>query len=289
MLRAGDEDEAYWRRVLEYCVDGNLQATLDEYAHLLVESKGMLGAPPDKVAENIATTMTDALSPRSATLSVDELHVRDGAVESKPFHVRCRYALRFGDIHDEESSTLSRAETVRDAFNSPFRPFVLASTSVGQEGLDFHSYCHVVYHWNLPSNPVDLEQREGRVNRYKGHAVRRNLALHFGLAALRQHWSGDGDPWQRLFELASAERPAGANELRPYWIFETEGGVQVERRVPMLSLSRETAQLDKLKRELAVYRLAFGQPRQEDLLAYLVGRSQFDASESDRWRIRLEP
>jgi hypothetical protein len=165
---------------------------------------------------------------------------------------------------------------------------VLASTSVGQEGLDFHSYCHVVYHWNLPSNPVDLEQREGRVHRYKGHAVRRNLARHFGLSNLRQRWSG-GDPWQRLFELASAERPAGANELMPYSIFETEGGVRVERRVPMLSLSRETAQLDKLKRELAVYRLAFGQPRQEDLLAYLVGRSPFDVSESDRWRIRLEP
>ncbi|HEY5961598.1 MAG TPA: helicase-related protein [Polyangiaceae bacterium] len=289
MLRSSDGDEAYWRRVLDYCVDGNLQSTLDEYAHLLVENTGMLGAQPDDVARTISQTMTDALSPRSASLSIDELRIHDGAVKSHSFRVRCRYALRFGDIRDEESSTLSRAETVREAFNSPFRPFVLASTSVGQEGLDFHSYCHVVYHWNLPSNPVDLEQREGRVHRYKGHAVRRNLARHFGLSTLRHHWSGEGDPWERLFELASSERPEGANELVPYWIFETEGGVRVERRVPMLALSRETAQLDKLKRELAVYRLAFGQPRQEDLLAYLVGRTNFDASESDRWRIRLAP
>ena len=44
------------------------------------------------------------------------------------------------------------------------------STSIGQEGLDFHTYCHAVVHWNLPSNPVDMEQREGRVHRYKGHA-----------------------------------------------------------------------------------------------------------------------
>jgi len=28
------------------------------------------------------------------------------------------------------------------------------------EGLDFHHYCHAIVHWNLPSNPVDLEQRE---------------------------------------------------------------------------------------------------------------------------------
>ena len=55
------------------------------------------------------------------------------------------------------------AAHLRRAFNSPFWPFVLTSTSVGQEGLDFHLYCHAVVHWNLPSNPVDLEQREGRV------------------------------------------------------------------------------------------------------------------------------
>ena len=65
---------------------------------------------------------------------------------------------------------------MRTAFNSPFWPFVLATTSVGQEGLDFHQYCHAVVHWNLPANPVDLEQREGRVHRYKGHAIRKNIA-----------------------------------------------------------------------------------------------------------------
>ena len=37
-----------------------------------------------------------------------------------------------------------------------------------------------VYHWNLPGNPVDLEQREGRVHRFKGHAVRLNVAHNYG-------------------------------------------------------------------------------------------------------------
>ena len=55
-------------------------------------------------------------------------------------------------------------------------PFVLASTSVVQEGIDFHWWSHSVIHWNLPSNPVDFEQREGRVNRFAGHAVRKNVA-----------------------------------------------------------------------------------------------------------------
>ena len=60
----------------------------------------------------------------------------------------------------------------REAFNSPFWPFVLATTSTGQEGLDFHLYCRDIVHWNLPSNPVDLEQREGRINRYDGLSIR---------------------------------------------------------------------------------------------------------------------
>ena len=35
----------------------------------------------------------------------------------------------------------------------------------------------------LPGNPVDLEQREGRIHRYKGHAVRRNVAASHAFAA----------------------------------------------------------------------------------------------------------
>ena len=87
---------------------------------------------------------------------------------------------------------------MRAAFNSPFWPFVLVSTSVGQEGLDFHHYCHAITHWNLPSNPVDLEQREGRIHRYKGHAVRKNVADAFGADALRDE---DPDVWETAFEL----------------------------------------------------------------------------------------
>ena len=91
--------------------------------------------------------------------------------------------MRFGD--DEGGDRASgeqpaRRSQLREAFNSPFWPFALVSTSVGQEGLDFHPYCHVVVHWNLPTNPVDLEQREGRVHRYKGHAIRKNVARRRG-------------------------------------------------------------------------------------------------------------
>jgi hypothetical protein len=44
----------------------------------------------------------------------------------------------------------------------------------------------------------------------------------------------------------------------PFWIFD--GPFKIERRLPMLPLSRESARLDDLKQSLALYRLTFGQP-----------------------------
>jgi hypothetical protein len=146
---------------------------------------------------------------------------------------------------------------------------VLASTSVGQEGLDFHLYCHAVVHWNLPANPVDLEQREGRVHRYKGHAVRKNLARAYGSEALS---TATGDPWERLFATGQEKRDPDATDVIPLWIFALDDGARIERYVPTLPLSRDRARLAELKRSLVAYRLAVGQPRQEDLIEYLSGR-----------------
>ena len=69
-----------------------------------------------------------------------------------------------------------------------------------------------------------------------------------------------------MFERARSEA-AVDTDLIPYWIYE--GSVRVERRVLMLPFSREVTRLAWLKRSLTVYRLAFGQPRQDDLLDYL--------------------
>ena len=110
-----------------------------------------------------------------------------------------RFALRFSDERGDDGQAVNRRASVHRAFNSPFWPFVLASTSVGQEGLDFHLYSHAVVHWNLPANPVDLEQREGRVHRYKGHAVRKNVA-----AACRPAAFTGGDPWAALSQPRSS-------------------------------------------------------------------------------------
>jgi len=287
----GDDEGAYWRLTLKQGIDGNLQSVLDEYAHQLRESLGLLDHDHAEVALKVAGEMAEALSLRTARISADDMVITSsGRLNFHRFSFRTRFALRFGDLRDDQDQTLSRIGTVRIAFNSPFRPFVLATTSVGQEGLDFHHYCHAVYHWNLPSNPVDMEQREGRVHRYKGHAVRRNIALKWGLPALRDRMEGLVDPWQVLFEAAAADRPPDSSELMPYWVYPVEGGYTVERRVPMFPLSREQGKLSALQRGLAVYRMVFGQPRQEDLMVYLTNRGDGDPSDLPRGlEISLEP
>jgi hypothetical protein len=261
------EGRPYWEKALWYAFDGNLQAVMDEYLHVLYESLGLMDHEPADCARQVGEVVEEALTLRAATLTFDEICVeREVQMESRG--MRCRYALRFDP---KDASEGMRSTDVRMAFNSPFRPFVLATTSIGQEGLDFHQYCHRVVHWNLPSNPVDLEQREGRVHRYKGHVVRRNLALHYGLAGI-----GNGlalsDPWETLFQRAVAERDdPEAGDLVPYWIFEPgrEGGYKVERIIPTLPLSRELGRLERLKRSLVIYRSVIGQPRQEELVDFL--------------------
>jgi len=175
-VRTEFRGEPYWQRMLEYAHAGGLQAVLDEYAHLLKESLGVGAVPVVEMAEKIAAEVIASLTLRTASLRVDEVlappYAREVELKSEPMHLR--FAMRFGDDRQDEEALpafagspagTTRKERVRAAFNSPFWPFVLVSTSVGQEGLDFHHYCHAVTHWNLPSNPVDLEQREGRIHR----------------------------------------------------------------------------------------------------------------------------
>lgn len=279
--------KAYWKAVLDYCVAGCLQAVLDEYAHVLVEWLGITDRQGAEIARRLAETMHNSIALRTATYEVRDF-ASDGTEEL--FHkraFRARFALRFGDNRIDEERDSYRPTLVREAFNSPFWPFVLVTTSVGQEGLDFHLYCHAVMHWNLPANPVDLEQREGRVHRYKGHAVRKNLAAAYPRAGLA---ASDGDPWKALFAEGTKHRAKGENDLVPSWVF-TSGPARIERLVPTLPFSRDEARLMALKRSLAAYRLAFGQPRQEDLIAFLdhsLGDEEV-ARVSEALRIDLAP
>jgi hypothetical protein len=257
----------YWERVLDYAIDGNLQAVMDEYVHIQHEASGIRNGASAEAVKQLAGPIHDAVSLKTISLTFDEIQVNGHEIEAEKYRIRCRYALAFGQGRNYDDGDVTRAEQVRTAFNSPFRPFILATTSIGQEGLDFHQYCHAIYHWNLPSNPVDLEQREGRIHRYKGHVIRRNLAQQYGLSGLAGRVSKLDDPWAHLFAQAEKDRDQNT-DLIPYWIYE-KGAFKIDRIVPALPLSREWERFEELKKALVAYRMVFGQPRQEDLLNFL--------------------
>lgn len=192
---------------------------------------------------------------------------RDNSPERREISLNARFAVRYGGRQETSNEQVGiRKGKVRAAFNSPFAPFVLASTSVGQEGIDFHWWNHSVMHWNLPSNPVDFEQREGRVNRFAGHAVRKNVA--------EKHWhdvlrSTDARAWRAAFAAAEATS-TDLGEFAPWWMYP--GSARIHRVVSWYPLSRDSERYERLRSALALYRLTLGQPRQEDLVEMLARR-----------------
>ena len=286
--RFHDDVSRHWRNVLRYCKDGCFQGMLDEYRAVLSDEIEFL--PVEKRQEALHRKMCSSLILKSAPCSVDTYASMCSRVacrkegredaEAKQMHMRTHYAVGFIKGRSQDSKAIMRKENVQAVFNSPMRPFVLASTSIGQEGLDFHPYCRKVFHWNLPSNPVDLEQREGRINRYKCLAVRQNVADSY-------HPEVDGYPtndlWAKMYDAAKRrERAPGQTELVPFWCFGKNQTTRIERIVPMYPFSRDIAAYERLVRVLSYYRLALGQPRQEELLEHVLN----DVPEESRAQLK---
>ena len=262
------DGEDFWRSLLRQAASGGLGSVLDEWFHLLPDQQRLQHTSPDPLG-TVVMAAAAVMTLADGRVGADFYGPTRDADDS--VQMRTHLVMRFGQARGATAEG-ENPVAVRNAFNSPFRPFVLVTTSVGQEGLDFHHYAHAVVHWNLPGNPVDLEQREGRVHRYKNHAVRKNVAARFGEAVELL----DGtDPWTRAFELAES----GAGDMSPWWVYP--GPAAIERLVPTLPMSREVTRLPELIRATSLYRMTMGQPRQSELLEVLAG---LDADEQDKIR-----
>ena len=287
-LDAFDGPGEYWLTVLRYCAGGNLQAVVDELCSVLVENRGYDRSPDQAgalsdLAQDVRTTLGLSALYRPAVVTDQG----DGAgARWRQLRLRGRFALRYGTTSTEEKAE-QRAADVGLAFNSPFWPFILASTSVGQEGLDFHQYAHAVSHWNLPGNPVDLEQREGRIHRYKGHAVRKNVARALPFPV------GEGHPWTQLFAAAAALPESIDADMVPYWVFAPASldgeRAMIERHLPLTPFTREKSVIGSLLSSVVHYRLAFGQPRQDELVQILRDLDPETRAALGRVRVDLTP
>ena len=273
-LRKGEE--GYPDALLRSVVDGNLEAVLDE--HLWITSR--LGSFR---GEALAHELKDGMTIKSGLF---HLHPVEGD-RADTFSVRCHVAMPFvqsrvASLDGGEKPV--RADELRRAFNTPFWPYLLATTSVGQEGLDFHSWCDTLVHWDLCRNPVDLEQREGRIQRFGSLSVRRAIAKAVGGKALASGAKGES-PWARIAELADGEM-SDASGLAPWWVCP---GGNVSRYVFSVPTSEERHWLHWMREQRLLYRLALGQPNQEDLLEILSSKAGMDPASVRRAVINLSP
>uniref|UniRef100_UPI00298D84E8 helicase-related protein n=1 Tax=Treponema sp. TaxID=166 RepID=UPI00298D84E8 len=276
------DDDAHWMNVLTYSKHGNIQAMFDEYAHVVVN-----GLDKDEhLIEKLHKTIADSLSIKTTPYAFDtseRFKKRILGDKDKAVNIRTHYAVAFTKGDGKDSDT-DRKKTVRNAFNSPFRPFALASTSIGQEGLDFHNYCRRIVHWNLPSNPIDLEQREGRINRFECLAIRQNVAARYGNIKFKN------DVWTEMFEQAKKiEKTEGCSDMIPFWgLKEKPDMIKIERIVPMYPYSKDGEAYARLIKILSLYRLTLGQARQEELLEYIFQNKQ-NLNDIEKYFINLSP
>ena len=230
--------------------------------HPINNAKSILEKESDDVIANL--DMLETAHYNIDTFDAFANEVRGEKYSDLRINMRSHFAVCFSKSTDK--GTGDRKENLRNAFNSPLRPFVLASTSVGQEGLDFHNYCRKIMHWNLPTNPVDLEQREGRINRYKCLTIRQNVALLHGNITYRE----DESLWNQMFEEAKKHENNGKySELIPFWVFGKNQKIKLERIVPIYPMSSDIVRYERLVKILSLYRMTLGQPRQEELLEYV--------------------
>jgi hypothetical protein len=245
--------QSYTKAIPEAVVAGNLESVLDE--HLWIVSK--------LDADAIARFPRDLLKTLGLHEGRHRLHEPGAGDEG--FLLRCHAAMPFADAKVENVSggeDRLRTDDMRRSFNTPFWPHVLATTSLGQEGLDFHVWCRQLLHWDLCPSPLDLEQREGRIQRFGGLSIRSALAEMFRGRTLDS--AGEkASPWEILAGYAEHEFRSDRSGRSPWWSCP---GEKIDRLFIVLPQSRQTDKFNQLSQMRWLYRLALGQPHQQDFI-----------------------
>ena len=244
----GLQGEAAW---WYYAAQGRLKNVLEEYGFLLGGN------------DELGKTLPELQKCQAMRLKV---FGQPAETEAGP----CTLAERFTvDDTDSGAHKETHSRAMQKRFNSPFWPFVLTASSVAQEGLDFHWYSHAIAHWSLPKTPVEYMQREGRIDRYLSHLVRKRMHLLF--------------PEETTFadlkeQCLTAVQNLGYDVSRPLYPYWYIGGEDFEnlkrpkldqlprfrRLVCALPLSSEWVFWGKLQKAMQQYNVHLGPSYQAD-------------------------
>ena len=273
-------------KVLRYCENGCLSDVLDEWLYICFEGEQDLG---EFLGMNFGLKNVECLSfIRSTQLSVSlyecdeagnlksssEQINKDGEKEETSEKINTYFARCVGMSKDDDK--VSSIKGLQQSFNSPFAPFVFATTSMGQEGLDFHHYADKIMHWRLPANPVDFEQREGRINRYHCLALRKKLIEWYGdLTEEKDIYKIYQSAFENATQILLQDKDNRVVNcgLVPDWVLlnqETKESVSIKRYVPYFCLSRTNEDFHKNLKVLQLYRSVIGQTDPQEVMERLM-------------------
>ena len=219
-----DWKREYWQTLLQYLKQGNIFAVLDEYIFMYLTDKqlipdfgkgehasGDITEIFDKLKETFSgiqemqSTLqiklftydekekkkkevkltSDEKEKKDVKLMIESNHKDEKQIEYMESVYAGAYWGEKPKKDKEETSTYFNH--LLEVFKSPFLPFAFVTTSIGQEGFDFHWYCNNLVQWKMEYNPVRYEQRDGRVNRFRSHYIRQNVVQYVSQYVKREN------------------------------------------------------------------------------------------------------
>ena len=257
------------RGVLAYCEEYHWSAMLEEYLECLNKLRGV---PQNGALSKLLPTLISALNwtddDRTRVLVLP-----DWAGKGYPCTYADRYTEDYSDkkAHDEGDNgeklkTIGRLSYLKERFQSPFYPFVLAASETAQEGVNLHNYCDTLIHWSVPSRLNTMVQEEGRIDRRGCMTLRRQAYWLWAHQPDNQGLTAPGV--SALFDVAEdAYQSLGWSEgtlgklkqmgLFPLWFLPTEPGwtdfPRLRRAMLFLPETADQAAWESLLDAQAVY------------------------------------
>jgi len=279
------------RSVLEWGADGRLDLEVDDGAVPVTSSRDV---PPDAELVNLARVLSTDTKFDRFRIALEDLVRQDKRVivfthsrrTLRYLESRLRGDARVVALHGD----VNRRK--RDEIMASFRAGayeVLLATKVASEGLDFE-FCSAVVNYDLPWNPMEVEQRIGRIDRI-GQTEEKLAILNFHTPGtiesdiiervmdrigVFEHAIGELEPildsgWKRVqdilfdFSLSPEQRDQQSREAILALEEQARALAEVEAAAPTL-VSSDGADIEGLERDL----LATGRYVGQDELALLV-------------------
>ncbi len=270
-------------QVEQYCTCGMYETVLAEWMYMNDTED------PNKVSEILFPSHRKTQIEISLYTKDSGAGITQGKRKIDTYYARC-----IGLSKDDDKA--SAIDNLQKAFNSPFAPFVFATTSVGQEGLDFHYYADRIVHLAIPANPTAFEQREGRINRRNCLAIRRKVIEWYGdrnngnsetygqeaernevVKYVKQTLDGAFQNAENQILESMQEKPILKCGMIPHWLLvrkKPEGKCYelagIRRIVPYFYASKMMTQYHNMLKTLQLYRSVIGQADPEELLERLM-------------------